>query len=111
MHFSYILLVLSICFIAKAQAQETIAISDLIEDLVETLPDDYDLSELEERLLYLQKHPINLNHTSTAELKSLIFLSPIQINALFEHINAHGPLIDILELQGIPGFNLQPSKN
>ncbi len=107
MHFSYILLVLSICFSAKVHAQETASIRDIIEDLAESLSDDYDLSELEERLMYFQKHPINLNYTSLGELKSLIFLSPIQINAFFEHLKAHGNLIDILELQSIEGFNLE----
>jgi len=86
-------------------AQEGEIIKDIIESFAESLPEDYDLSELTDQLYYLHKHPINLNNTSPSELKKLVFLSALQISNLFAHLNSNGRLIDILELQGIDGFD------
>ncbi len=97
---------LLIGFAAKAQTQEDQLIKDLIESIAENLPEDYDLSELQDRLTYYRKHPINLNGTNAEELKTLVFLSPLQISNLFEHIRKNGKLIDLLELQSIPEFDL-----
>ncbi|MFD0941433.1 helix-hairpin-helix domain-containing protein [Pedobacter boryungensis] len=96
-----------ISYVSKAQTNEDTFIKDLIESLAENLPDDYDLSELEDRLVFLKKHPINLNHTNPEELKGLIFLSPLQISNLFSHLKANGKLVDILELQSIPDFDVK----
>ena len=98
---------LLIGFVAKAQTQEDQLIKDLIESIAENLPEDYDLSELQDRLTYYRKHPINLNNTTAEELKTLVFLSPLQISNLFEHIRKNGKLIDIAELQSIAEFDLQ----
>ena len=98
---------LLIGFVAKAQTQEDQLIKDLIESIAENLPEDYDLSELQDRLTYYRKHPINLNNTTAEELKTLVFLSPLQISNLFEHIRKNGKLIDLLELQSIPEFDIQ----
>lgn len=92
---------------ASAQTQEDQLMKDFIESIAENLPEDYDLSELQDRLTYYRKHPINLNHTTTEELKTLIFLSPLQISNLFEHIRKNGQLLDLLELQSIAEFDLQ----
>jgi len=98
---------LLIGFAAKAQTQEDQLIKDLIESIAENLPEDYDLSELQDRLTYYRKNPINLNNTNAEELKTLVFLSPLQISNLFEHIRKNGKLIDLLELQSIPEFDIQ----
>ncbi|RZM21545.1 MAG: helix-hairpin-helix domain-containing protein, partial [Pedobacter sp.] len=67
--------------------------------------EDYDLSELTEQLHYLRRHPIDLNNTHPAELKKLVFLSALQISNFFAHLNSNGKLLDVLELQGIDGFD------
>lgn len=108
-----VLLLYLICFLISpvfGQEESTIEnqpIKDLIESLAPDLPEDYDLSELFESLNYLHKHPINLNHTDPEQLKSLVFLSPLQIANLFQHIKTNGKLLDVLELQSIEGFNLR----
>ncbi|SOD12720.1 helix-hairpin-helix domain-containing protein [Pedobacter xixiisoli] len=109
MRFRFIIITafLLIGFSATAQTQEDQLIKDLIESIAENLPEDYDLSELQDRLTYYRKHPINLNNTNAEELKTLIFLSPLQISNLFEHIRKNGKLIDLLELQSIAEFDLQ----
>lgn len=106
MRFKLLFLLLLFSSLAQAQAQEDSFIKDLIESMAENLPEDYDLSELENRLIYLKKHPINLNQTNEEELKSLAFLSPLQINSFFTHLKANGPLLDVLELQSIQNFDL-----
>ncbi|WP_225869620.1 helix-hairpin-helix domain-containing protein [Pedobacter psychroterrae] len=89
----------------SCMAQEDELIKDIVESFAENLSEDYDLSELIEQLHYLRKHPINLNNTRPAELKKLVFLSALQISNLFAHLNSNGKLIDVLELQGINGFD------
>ncbi|WP_449438585.1 helix-hairpin-helix domain-containing protein [Pedobacter steynii] len=102
--------VLSLSFF-NVKAQEDSLIKDIIESFAENLSDDYDLSELTERLTYYRKHPIDLNQTKPEELKDLIFLSPLQISNFFNHLKINGKLLDILELQGIEGFDLQTITN
>lgn len=91
----------------KAQTAEQDIIRDLIEAMAENLPEDYDFSELQEHLLYCRNNPVNLNHASAEELKAFIFLSPLQINNLFEYIKRNGKLIDIYELQVVEGFDIE----
>jgi len=92
---------------SSLQAQDHDLIKDIIERFSENLQDDQDLSEVTERLNYYLIHPIRLNHTTSSQLKELIFLSPLQIGNFFTHLKQNGPLIDVLELQGIAGFDLQ----
>ncbi|PTT04266.1 hypothetical protein DBR11_00005 [Pedobacter sp. HMWF019] len=89
------------------RAQEQHIIKEIVERLAPTLPDDYDLSELTERLNYYRKHPVNLNHTSAEELKNFVFLSSLQISNLFAHILSNGKLLAIEELQVVDAFDLE----
>ncbi len=89
-----------------AQAQQDQVIKDLVESLSENLPEDYDFSDLVDRLAYFRKNPIDLNNTSPEVLKSLVFLSPLQISNFFTHLKINGKLLDVLELQSINEFDL-----
>lgn len=88
-------------------AQEDNFIKDLIESLAEDLPEDFDLSELQDILTHYKKYPININKTTPEQLKNLVFLSPLQISNLFNHIKLNGNLIDLYELQSIAEFDEQ----
>ncbi|MEJ7559490.1 MAG: helix-hairpin-helix domain-containing protein [Pedobacter sp.] len=90
----------------SAIAQDNSFIKDILESAAENLAEDVDLYELTERLNHILAHPINLNHTSAATLKQLIFLSPLQINNLLRHLEVNGKLLDLAELQSIDGFDL-----
>ena len=90
----------------QANEHDEQQIRDLIEDIAPDLPEDYDLSELFESLSFLRSHPINLNKAQAEDLKALVFLSPLQISSLVEHIRANGKLIDLLELQSIESFDV-----
>lgn len=96
-------------FIANAQQnnETEMDIRDILESVTESLPDDYDMTELVDVLMRYRKHPIDLNHTSPEELKSLVFLSPLQISNFFSYLKENGQLADPLELQGIDGFDVK----
>lgn len=88
------------------QAQEDPLIRDIIEQLGPELGEDFDLSELVENLSYYQRKPIDLNRTSMDQLKSLFFLSPLQISNLLNYRSTNGKFSNVLELQAIDGFDI-----
>ena len=71
------------------------------EDL-ETEDDSY-LQEM----VQFQKNPVDLNTADEALLKELLVLSPLQIQNLISYRAVLGKLINIYELQGIPGWNVR----
>lgn len=94
----------SFCF---AQ-QEDEGLEELLsEQLGEDLGEHTDLSELTEGLSYYRRNPINLNTATAQELSSLFFLTAQQIENLLLHRKQSGNFISLLELQGVPGFDLQ----
>ncbi|MEJ5995492.1 helix-hairpin-helix domain-containing protein [Pedobacter sp. Du54] len=99
------ILLLLIIFSFTVQAQEDILIKEILDGIVDDLPEDFDFSELSERLIFLKNHPINLNRTKPEELKSIFILSPLQIANFFSYLSSNGKLIDVLELQAVPGFD------
>lgn len=88
-------------------AQEDPIIRDIIEQLAPELGEDYDLSELIEVLGQYRRKPLDLNTTNPEELKTLFFLSPLQISNLLTYRNTYGTFSNILEIQAIDGFDLQ----
>jgi len=98
-------------FIANAQTEQEVAIRDIIESVAENLPDDYDMTELVDVLTRYRKHPINLNNTSVEELKTLVFISPLQISNFFVYLKENGKLLDVHELQSIDGFDIKTVEN
>ncbi len=105
-------LLIMISFIANAQInEEQVEMRDILESVAENLPDDYDITELVDILVRYRKHPINLNKTTPDELKTLVFLSPLQISNFFSHIKENGDLADVLEMQSIDGFDARTIQN
>jgi len=105
-------LLIMISFIANAQInEEQVEVRDILESVAENLPDDYDITELVDILVRYRKHPINLNKTTPDELKTLVFLSPLQISNFFSHIKVNGDLADVLEMQSIDGFDAKTIQN
>ena len=108
---SLFLFFLLFIFHVRVNAQQQEIIKDIAERISTDLPEDLDLSELLEQLEYFSSHPINLNQTNTEELKRLVLLSPLQISNFFSHLSTNGKLLDLLELQSIPGFDVQTIQN
>lgn len=107
------LFLVSLCFVTNSFAQQTNdpIIEYIIESVVANQTDDFDYTELVERLNFYKKSNINLNKTNKEQLQELVFLNPLQINNLLEHIAINGKLINVLELQSIDGFDLETIKN
>lgn len=97
-----ILFWLPISIVAKAQEEEKIR--EAMEVIAENINEDVDLSDLSEQLTTFRNRPINLNKTNAEELKSLLLLSPIQINNFLIYLSKN-KLLDVLELQVIPTFD------
>jgi hypothetical protein len=67
--------------------------------------EEFDYTELGELLSDWQQHPIDINSEDVEELAQWNILSDFAYQSLQEHILKHGPLLSILELQSIPGFD------
>ncbi|MEO7802113.1 MAG: hypothetical protein ABIR81_08945, partial [Ginsengibacter sp.] len=82
-----------------------------VEQQLETLTENNEDEETEDDS-YLQdlqqyiKNPINLNYASESDLRVLKFITPLQVYQLQSYISAFGKLIDMYELQAIPGWSL-----
>jgi hypothetical protein len=99
------LLLLYVCLLSFAvSAQELPATTQQqMENLAdENAEDDAFLQQLE----FYRKHPLNLNIATAEDLQPLRLLSALQIASFVQYRNLFGKLIDIYELQAIPGFDV-----
>ncbi len=64
--------------------------------------DDQSLQELEQ----LRKNPVNLNEADEQELRKLLFLNELQIVSFIRYRRLTGKLLHLLELQSVPGWDL-----
>ncbi|MEJ5056427.1 helix-hairpin-helix domain-containing protein [Sphingobacterium sp. MYb382] len=105
MRFSIFLCALFLSF-CTCLSQELSELEDiLVEEIINDLDVDLDISEFTERLRFYLKHPINLNQVDEPSLNSLLFLSPVQIANILQHPKIAGPFISVLELQVVPGMD------
>ncbi len=86
-------------------------LEETMENITEIMEEDVDFTEFAELFEKLRNNPINLNKASFDELKQIPFLTDIQIFNLLEHIDKHGNLVTIYELQTIEGFNQKTIEN
>ena len=92
--------------ISFAQNEIDPIVIQIIDDLSDDLPEDFDFSELTERLQFYRKNPVEINKISQEQLQELFFLNQIQIHAFLDHRKESGKLISLLEMQTIDGFDL-----
>ena len=59
-----------------------------------------------EALFQYYMQPLDLNKASQEELQSLFILSESQIQSFFQHLQRSGKLLNIYEMQAIPGWDL-----
>ena len=102
----FFLFLLCCGLIPFVKAQEAPEVRAILSFVSETLPEGADLSELSTRLYHYKDHPIDLNRAKPEQLKELVFLSAIQIDQLFTHLQQSGKLSDLLELQAIESFDV-----
>lgn len=87
------------CYCSVAICQ-SFALEDVLEDICNQLSEEGEvpIDQVQEELLEIASHPINLNHTSADELKQLLWLSDEQIDAILLYGYEHA-FADIYELQ------------
>ncbi len=69
----YLLLVL----VLSAQERQSPLEDQLIEQLLEQIPEDMDPTDLLERWRFYMEYPLSLNAASAKDFQELIFLSPL----------------------------------
>ncbi|HZV69506.1 MAG TPA: helix-hairpin-helix domain-containing protein [Saprospiraceae bacterium] len=81
--------------------------TQLIEIISENLEsgEEFDYNELGEHLDDWQRNPININSDEAAALAEWSIITDYAYQQLLDHIRRNGPLLSILELQSIPGFD------
>lgn len=93
--------------ICQAQTENDLLIEQILESVSESGNEDFDYTELAERLNYYIKSPLNINKATSAQLNELAFLPPGLISNLLLHISENGALIDMSELQTIDGYTTE----
>ena len=93
-------------------AQVTEPASPKIEQQLENLTANNENSEAEDDTYIKQmtefiRDPVNLNTADETMLQQLQLLTPIQINSLIIYRRLVGDLLDIYELQAVPGWDIQ----
>ena len=85
---------------AVAMHGQNVAIEDVIEDIFNQLSEEDEVvqEEVQEQLMNIAAHPIDLNHTNADELRELMFLSDEQIDAILLYQYKHA-FEEIYELQ------------
>ncbi|MBK9984073.1 MAG: helix-hairpin-helix domain-containing protein [Saprospiraceae bacterium] len=81
--------------------------NQLIEIISENLEsgEEFDYSILVEHIDDWQRKPININSDQVSLLAQWFIISDYAYQQLEDHIRRNGPLLSILELQSIPGFD------
>jgi len=95
-------------FFLFAQINDEEKKNEIIERRIEQLDTEdaeIDYTSLFDALNIHYDDPINLNQATAEELRDLHLLNDIQINALLDHIDRNGKLLNLYELQTIRGFD------
>lgn len=99
---------LCLFFLAQAEAQIT---EDYLAQFLEIITEnddggeEFDFNELGSQLEIWNRNPIDINSPQVADLMQWKLISPIAYRNLQQHLIVHGPLLDMLELQSIAGFD------
>ncbi len=99
-----------LCCAGLLQGQEKQRLSSTTEQQLENeavadngvIKDDAYLQQLD----YYSRHPLRINEAGAAELEALRLLTPLQIEELLNYRRLLGKLINIYELQSVPGWDI-----
>lgn len=83
------------------------AADELAERIIPSGDDDLNYEDLFESLSQFTTNPINLNTASSELLLSLGLLSRGQAEAIIKYRNESGELLELYELQSVPGLDLE----
>ncbi len=65
-----------------------------------------DDDQLMQQLEQYRRDPLDLNNADETELAALMLLSPLQIQHFIKYRSMLGKLVDVLELQAVPGWDI-----
>ena len=104
----FIFIVSPFCLLAQVPDMP----SGIIEQQLEAITEINDDNETEDdsflqQLQQFLKDPVNLNTADASLLKELVILSPVQIQNFILYRNLFGKLINIYELQAVPGWDIR----
>lgn len=105
------LLLPAICFSFNSFSQVPDPVITIPEQELENITENNEDLETEDdsylqQMMQFLRNPVNLNNAGAAELGRLRILSPLQVHYLISYRNLVGNLIDIYELQALPGWDL-----
>lgn len=87
--------------VVTAQELPEQQLENLAAETESVTEDDQTLQEL----AHLKQHPINLNDADAAVLRQLTLLSELQLQSFLQYRRLAGKLLDIYELQAVPGWD------
>lgn len=103
----YILFISSLSVSCDAPAQVTPEWEQGIERMTEQAGDAETQDEaLIQEISFWADNPVNLNFTDESELLQFRLLSEEQVRSLVNYRRIFGPLVDLFELQAIPGWSV-----
>ena len=79
-------------------------LEDLAEDEETASEDEHDSQQMQ----YFAKHPVDIN---SSDVEQITWLDPLLINNLSSYRKLLGDIIDIHELQAVPGFTIEIIKS
>jgi len=95
-----------ITFSIYGQSADDHLIEQFGELIGENLEENFDLSDLAERLDFYRRNPIDLNKTNGDELRELLIVPQLFIDNLLAHRRQSGTIISFYELQAVEGLDL-----
>ncbi|MES2777030.1 MAG: helix-hairpin-helix domain-containing protein [Bacteroidota bacterium] len=78
-----------------------------LENLAEAMEDEPEDDSYLQQFSDYKRRPLNLNSATESDLKTFFFLKPLQIQSLLLYRQLLGRLIDIYELQAVPGWDIE----
>ncbi|MEO5906143.1 MAG: helix-hairpin-helix domain-containing protein, partial [Saprospiraceae bacterium] len=102
---------LFLIFPSFLHAQETQAVQDYFQQLIEIITEnlegeeEFDYTELGELVDDWQRRPVDINSTEVSVFVQWHIISEYAYQQLQDHVARHGPLLSVLELQSVPGFD------
>ncbi|MEO6582832.1 MAG: helix-hairpin-helix domain-containing protein [Ferruginibacter sp.] len=96
----------------NSAAQVTDSLASTTEQQLENITENNEDQETEDdsylqEIVQLQRNPINLNTANESDLKNIKLLSPIHIANFLAYRQLLGKLINLYELQAVPGWDVQ----
>ena len=106
LYLTLLLLIYSSAFIhAQNNTPANNWIKITLEKILDNQATEVDQSDLELSIQEWINNPIPLNQANSITLSKLFFLTPKEINALFNHLSKYGPFLSIYELQAVEGLD------